>query len=187
MSKAALALMLEISGDRIVKATFEQLANKETRRAARKALTSGMQVLTKALKAASPVAKTEGHSGRGLRQAIRSRHVRNKRTGIAEAKVGIGVGKKTPARTAKMKPHFHLVALGTEPRHTGARQVKGKRGTGRRIITGNPTYYRGRMPANPFVATTSNALSRAVNVHMADVFVHEIEQAARRLANVPGN
>lgn len=208
-SNAVVDFMVEITGDRLLKATLEQLSTRETRRAARKALTSGTSVLTRALKAAVPAAKTPGHSSRSLQQSIRGRQKRNKRSGIVEAKVGIGVGRRKYSEAKgnlQRAPHLHLIALGTGERYTGQRtyRVRGQRkmrrkdgttytlgrhASGGRVAarTNSPRHYRGRMHANPFIPQTASRLDRALTTHMADVFVQEIEAAARRLAGVAGN
>ena len=206
-SNAVVDFLVEISGDRVLRSTLERLATKETRRAARKALTAGMAITQRALRAAAPPAETAGHSSASLRQDIRSRHQRNKRRGEVEAKVGIGVGKrKYSAAKGNLQraPHLHLIALGTKDRHTGERTYRvrgrltrrrkngseytlGKHAAGQVTLpTKSRRAFRGRMYANPFIPQTAGRLGRAVNAHMADVFVEAIEQAAARLSHVPG-
>ncbi len=203
-SNAVVDFVVQISGERVLRATLEQLATKETRRAARKALNSGMSILKRALRAAAPDPETPGHDGKGLRAAINSRHKRNSRSGIVEAKVGIGVGKSKYSKAKgnqQRAPHLHLIALGTQDRFTGAKTQRRagartrtrKDGTTYRqgrhapgtvsIITGNKRMHRGRMYGNPFVSQTATRLDRAVTVHMADIFVEEIEKAAAKLAS----
>ena len=125
---------------------------------ARSTLGAGLTVINKAQRQAAPVGPTGN-----LKANIGKRNERNKRSGVFEAKTGIGVGKKsTKLRKGIVNaPHGHLVALGTKPR---TRKTIG----GKFSYLKNPTQQQlstGTMPSNPFIkqayeSARGNAQSR---------------------------
>lgn len=97
---------VEILGDRRLIAKLDGLANREIRRIDRNAVNRGMTLIRKAIRAEIP-----SHM-KSVKKGVGSRFKKNKKTGLREAKVGSGVGKKKAAQT----PHSHLILLGTKER-----------------------------------------------------------------------
>lgn len=96
----------EILGDRRLVAKFEGLANREIRRIDRNAVNRGITIIRKAIRGEVP-----SHM-KSIRRSIGGRFKKSKTTGLREAKVGSGVGKKKAAQI----PHAHLILLGTKDR-----------------------------------------------------------------------
>jgi hypothetical protein len=92
------------------------------------------------------------------------------------------------ARTA---PHAHLVALGTGPRYTGRSGLgtRLRRGVGRlfgRGAAGGGRGYRGKMPANPFIALTFAREAEAVKSAIRDAAARGIAREVNKLGKKTG-
>ncbi|MCC7423770.1 MAG: HK97 gp10 family phage protein, partial [Planctomycetaceae bacterium] len=130
--------MTTITGDAQIDARLRHLSEKGAARAGRAAVNKGLKTIEKEIRSAAP----EGETG-GLKKAIGSRNKKRSRLNVAEAKTGIGVGKKK----GESAPHSHLVALGTKSRKRkkiGGEFAEINPATDEQISTGT-------MPANPFV------------------------------------
>lgn len=114
-SKAS-AVSISITGDKRIIRSLNRLSNRGIRAADRKAVGQGLTVIAKAIKAEVP-----SHM-KSVRKAIGKRFKKSKKTGLREAKVGMGVGKKK----SKIAPHAHLIILGTQDRYTKAGRYTGR-------------------------------------------------------------
>lgn len=148
------------------------LSKDVARKASRSALAVGMTVIRNAIRARVPLkAKTPGHALDAYKESIKGSQKRQRKTGIAEAKVGIAVGKGVfKLRNWQV---FHLLALGTADRYTGRKRIRGKvLGKWKWLNiwrkTGNPVHYTGRLQSDDLVkrgtfAAWPTALRQMVN------------------------
>ena len=133
-----------LTGDKELERTLRKLADKAADRVARNTLGAGVTVINKAQRQAAPVGPTGN-----AKADIGKRNERNERSGVFEAKTGVGVGKKaTKLRKGIVNaPHGHLIALGTKPRTRktiGGKFSYLKKPTQQQLSTGT-------MPSNPFI------------------------------------
>lgn len=206
MSKVAAAgrELVEVLGDKQLIAAFEALATKAQARAARRALSAGSRMLRDAIKSEVPEAKTKGHSNRNVRDGVGARQGRRRRSGEYEAKAGVQVGLRqrrgrvaTSLRSLEraagsrrkssrelVAPHFHLLALGTIDRYTGASRstTRAGRRTGLKNATGNPRRFRGRMPSDDFVVRGTSKASASAQLEMLRIMREVIEEEAAKNA-----
>jgi len=98
--------------DRILK----RIAEKDAKKITRNSMRAGLRVAAKAQKAAVPVGKTKE-----LKKSIGSSFKKSRKTGVTQAKSGVGVGKKKPKGW-----YGHLVALGTALRRRKRLKKGGK-------------------------------------------------------------
>ena len=173
---------LEIQGEQELLAKLDALTGREAGRISRKALITGARMMRDAIRDNVPKAKTKGHSGRDLKNAIGARLSKSRKSGQQEAKAGVQVGKRKKSGTKASAPHLHLIALGTKQRWTGSRTRRTKRGS-TKTSTGNAVRYRGRMPADDFVKRTHQSRGSAAVAKMISVFAVEIEAAAKKGAS----
>lgn len=121
---SALKFYMSIVGAKAVRATFKRLGIKTGHQIARRAVSKGLNVITREIRKSVPKPTTKGHSNKRLKSAVGQVVLRkNKRAGVVQSKAGANVGRKK----AKQAPHFPLFLLGTKPR----RQTKTGRYTGR--------------------------------------------------------
>lgn len=166
-----------LTGDKELEATLRKLSDKAADRVARNTLGAGLTVINKAQRQAAPVGPTGN-----LKANIGKRNERNKRSGVFEAKTGVGVGKKsTKIRKGIVNaPHGHLVALGSQSR---TRKAIG----GKFSYLKNPTQQQlstGTMPSNPFIkqayesarGTAESRMKKAAEKSLA----REAAKAAKR-------
>ena len=146
-------------------AMFHELARDGQNRAVRTAMAKMLRVIARGIKAAVPPVKTPGHLRSSVTNAIFQKFKRNSFSGVVEAKVGAGVGRKINAvlkRRGKRRGgvgmsarNIHWYILGTADRWTG-RQSKhhyrrGKKYAVSSMSTGKKRAFRGRMPAQGIV------------------------------------
>lgn len=116
-----------------------------------RAIKKGAEIVREAISNAVPFAKTEGHSTERVRQSIGYRMVRDRKSGVATAKVGVGVGKKK----GTYPTHAVFLATGTVARYTGSKRIRSKKriaATGQtRESTGNKVAFRGYVKKSRFV------------------------------------
>jgi hypothetical protein len=151
-----------VTGDRELDRRLAHLSDKGAKRAGRAAINAGLTVVAKAIRAAVPPVETPGHRKSSITKAVGSRNKKNRTTGVQEAKAGFGVGKKR----GRVAPHAHLLALGTDDRHTGSKRDRRRGATGR-ISTGAERAFRGRVKPSRVVprgyaASQSDAMKKII-------------------------
>jgi hypothetical protein len=107
---------MSITGDKALDAKLKDLELRTAKRIARKAINKGLTQIARGQRAAAPTKRIKGTVG--------SRNKKNRKTGLAEAKVGMNVGKKLT--NPKRMPHAHLLALGTSERTTRSGASRGR-------------------------------------------------------------
>lgn len=151
---------------------FKFIGIKVARKACRSALGRGMTVVAKQIRRNVPKARTKGHTNQELKQSVRGRQVRGRASGIAQAKVGIGVGRPKGSNHLQVP----LIALGTTDRKR--KRVRGifrsRSGTLKtRRVSGST----GRMTGNDFVGrayqTAGNAAVQMMITTAAQVIQKE--------------
>jgi HK97 gp10 family phage protein len=107
----------------------------------------------------------------------------------------LSAGARRARGAARAAPHAHLVALGSGPRYTGgsgigARLRRGVRGLGsilsRRARRSGGRGYRGKMPANPFIALTFSREENAVKFAIREALAAGIAREVNKLGKKTG-
>lgn len=108
-----------ITGDKAIDRKLKRLATSGQKRVARAALGKALTVLARGIRnAIDPTQKS-------AKKTVGTKNKKNKKTGIHEAKVGLGVGKKTKSKKQRdpkkggvgiSKENIHWLVLGTKDR-----------------------------------------------------------------------
>jgi hypothetical protein len=118
-----------ITGDKALDRKLKRLATSGQKRIARAALGKALTVLARGIRnAVDPKQKS-------AKKTVGTKNKKNKKTGVHEAKVGFGVGKKTKSKKQRdpkkggvgiSKENIHWLILGTTERHRDDGAATGK-------------------------------------------------------------
>lgn len=110
-----------ITGDEELDRTLKRLATSGQKRIARAALGKALTVLARGVRnAIDPKQKS-------AKKTVGTKNKKNKKTGVHEAKVGLGIGKRTKSKKQRVgnkpgvgisKTNIHWLVLGTKSRTT---------------------------------------------------------------------
>jgi hypothetical protein len=188
--------MFGLSGDRELKKQMEKLSKAVNNRISKKALGVGTKIVAKAIKKQIP------NSQKSARKAIGASVQRPKKgawKGWTFAKAGAGVGMKKEKRQRKSAEakfnrkskrkgvgigvsNIMWLLEGTDKRYTGTKRVGAhKRGNKKRVDTGKPKKYTGRMRKSGYVQKaereTRSQVSQAIRGEVMKGIQREMAKA----------
>ena len=183
----------EVLGVKQVQKKFHTLKLSTQNKLERQAVSAGLRLIAKAIKAEVPSAWKEGRKAIGF-SFMRGK---GKYAGKTFAKAGVGAGIKKKARDKRDQAskgragrkgvgisvaNFHWFILGTAERETGSKRVGAHRkgAISRRVPTGKKVHKTGRIKPNPIVQKGAQRGQPASLKAMADNFAAGIEREAAK-------